>query len=108
MLLTHYHHSGPLGDVFTDRGRRHLVIELPRAMHRGETLAFAVTRQTMVEFTSGEEWLETTIDHPVLRLRRAIMFPRSRPCRRASFHVGNAERPLPITLLSRGRTLVQF
>lgn len=77
-------------------------------MAAGEVLDFNVTRTAMVGFTAGEEWLETTIDHPVAQLTRRVVFPPDRPCRTAALHDGDRSLPLPIDHRPDGRTTVGF
>ena len=108
VVVTHYtNDAGHLEESFNDAGRRHLVIGLRRRMAQGDTLAFAVQRQAMVGFTQAEEWLETTIDHPVSRLRRTILFPKDRPCRRAVLDIAGHRLRLPISHRSAGTTMVR-
>ena len=107
VLLTHYRHSaGTIGESFKDGGRRHLVINLPRRMSRGETLTFEVERRAAVGFTARHEWLETTIDHPIRRLTRNIIFPKGRPCQAANLVVEGQIRTLTPVQLDDGRTMV--
>src|SRR4051812_18049204 len=80
VLLADYQNTaGLIGDSFKDQGVRHLVIDLGRAMARGETLTFAVERTVTAGFTDDEEWLEATIDHPASHLGQRILFPIERP-----------------------------
>jgi hypothetical protein len=108
VLLTHYRNSaGTIGESFKDAGRRHLVINLPRRMARGETLTFEVERRAAVGFTARHEWLETTIDHPIRQLTRTIIFPKERPCQAAHLAVEGKIQTLTPAPLSDGRTLVR-
>lgn len=108
VTLTDYRHTaGLIGDSFKDQGRRHLVIDLARAMGRGELLTFTVERTAMVGFTAAEEWLETTIDHPIRRLTRTIIFPHDRPCQNARLVVGEQVLPLKVKRTRDGRSLLQ-
>ena len=108
VLLTDYHtDAGELLDGFPDGNRRQLVIGLARRMRVGEELTFNVERQVLAGFTQPEEWIETTIDHPVGHLTRGILFPRERPCHRAVLHTETRRVPLPVRRLASGRTLVQ-
>ncbi len=106
-LGSYRHSAGPIGDSFKDQGRRHLVINLERPMGQGETLAFNVERTAMVGFTADREWLETTIDHPVRRLTREIVFPKERPCRSVELVIGDQAVPLELIRLPDGRTMVR-
>lgn len=109
VLLTYYHNdAGNLEDWFNEEGRQHLVIGLKRAMRQGETLTFSVSRTSMVTFPNDEEWLETTIDHPVKRVRCDIVFPKDRPCRRATFAYQGYEIALPVRSVGGGKTSICF
>jgi len=108
VLVTNYRHNvGRLEDSFKDQGRRHLVVELPRSMHRGEDLTFQVEREVMEMFRADEGWVETIIDHPIRELQRTVVFPKSRPVQQAVLERGDQEVYLPIRLLPDGRSLVQ-
>jgi hypothetical protein len=109
VLVTNYRHSaGKLDDSFKDQGRRHLVVGLKRPMRSGEALTFTVEREVMEMFRKDEGWVETTIDHPVRKLRRQVIFPKSRPVQQAVLEQGKGELLLPIHYLSDGRTLLQL
>jgi hypothetical protein len=109
VLVTNYQHSaGQLEESFKDQGRRHLVVELPRATRRGEQLRFTVRRDVLEAFRGATGVVETTIDHPIQQLRRTVIFPSSRPVRQASAQVEGQQWQLPITWLPDGRTLVRL
>ncbi len=109
VTLTQYRNTaGPIGESFRDQGTRHLVLDLKRPMGRGETLAFDVERTAMFGFTAADEWLETTIDHPIEQLTREIIFPKERPCRRAELVVGGQVRPLALIRRPDGRSAVRI
>lgn len=100
--------AGRVGDSFRDGGRRHLVIELPRRMAKGETTPMRVTRSVSGGFTKNEEWVETLVDHPIRQLKRSVIFPKARPCLRATLHVDQWELDLPIFKVPGGGTMVRF
>ncbi|MBA3331134.1 MAG: hypothetical protein H0T39_09740, partial [Actinobacteria bacterium] len=56
----------------------------------------------------ADEWLETTIDHPIEQLTREIIFPKERPCRRAALVVGGRVRPLESIRRQDGRSAVRI
>jgi hypothetical protein len=105
---TYYSDAGRLEDSFRDEGRRHLVLGLARPMGEGEALVFEVERGIMAGFIEGQEWFETTIDHPIGRLRAGVVFPRKRPAGRAWLHHVGARTPLRAQRLGDGRMLVRF
>ncbi len=98
--------AGQIRDSFKDGKRRHLVIELKRPMRRGEVLNFTVERRAMEAFTADEEWEETTIDHPIQRLGRVILFPKDRPCESARLEYQGREFPLHVLERRDGTTQI--
>jgi hypothetical protein len=109
IALTEYEHSaGSLKDTFSYRKRRYLVIGLSRQMRAGQTLCFDVERTALAAFTSDREWLSTVLDHPVRRMRCAIVFPHDRPVFRARLHTRSGSIALPALRGPYGRTLVRF
>jgi len=107
IILTNYWHSaGALSDTFKEQGHRHLVVDLKRAMGRGEILSFDVERQVMESFTRDHGTVETVIDHPIENLRRSVIFPKQRPVLEATLRVGDEAKSLPIVHLADGRTAV--
>src|SRR5437016_2911176 len=107
--LTEYANTaGRIADSFRDEGRRHLVVELPRPMARGEALEFTSERSMLETFSTKEGWFELTVDHPILQLSHGILFPKDRPCQQAHLVVGEWERRLPIIHLAGDKTLVRY
>ena len=76
-------------------------------MRRGETYTFSVTRTARSAFTRPEEWLETTIDHPITTFHQRISFPKERPCRAAELVIGNQVEELEPVALADGRTVLE-
>ena len=108
VMLTDYRHTaGRIGKSFKDQGTRHLVIDFKRPMARGETLTFVVERTAMEGFAESDEWLETTIDHPIAHFGQKIIFPKERPCQKAELTVGGQFAPLEPIILADGRTLLE-
>ncbi len=87
---------GAVRESFRDQGRRHLVIGLTRPMRKGDTVQFVVRRTARAAFTRNEEWLETIIDHPIVRLGQKIVFPKERPCLSAELLYRGEAFPLHI------------
>jgi hypothetical protein len=107
--LTDYANTaGQLADSFSDGGRHHLAIDLARPMHRGEQLAFDVERTALASFSADDEWLETTIDHPIHRLGQRVIFPADRPCQHAELATPDGIIPLQPVRLGDGRTALRF
>lgn len=108
VILTDYQNTaGSIGETFKDAGTRHLVIDLNEPLGRGATLTFDVERTAMEGFTGADEWLETTIDHPIHHFGQRIVFPKDRPCQRAELVVGDVVMALTPITLADGRTLLQ-
>jgi hypothetical protein len=108
-VLSSYYHTdaGKVEGSISDGNRRHFIIRLHHRMKRGDALTFQVQRTAMVGFMADQEWLETTIDHPIRRLRRRIVFPPQRKCQRAELEI-RARRISLEPAQRRGRTLVDF
>jgi hypothetical protein len=103
-LSEYLNSAGMLRESFKDEGRRHLVIGLRRPMAKGERLEFTVQRTARAAFHHDEEWLETTIDHPIARLGQTIIFPRERPCQRAELIYCGEGFPLHVQVAPDGST----
>jgi hypothetical protein len=101
------HTAGPIRESFHDGGVRHLVIDLPRPMRRGETYAFSVARTARASFTQPEEWLETTIDHPITTFHQQIYFPKERSCQQAELVIDDQVEALTPVALEDGRALLE-
>jgi hypothetical protein len=100
--------AGPLGRLFTDSGRRHLMIELPRPMMRGDVFEFGTERIMMEAFQRENEYFEVTIDHPIVRLGCVLLFPRERPCLQAAILIDGRYRSLEIADLPGGKSFVRL
>lgn len=108
VILTDYQNTaGSIGDTFKDAGVRHLMVELARAMGKGEMLTFAVERTAMIGFTASEEWLETTFDHPIGNIDQRIIFPKERPCQQAELVIGDQAMPISLITMRDGRVLLR-
>jgi hypothetical protein len=96
--------AGTLRDSLRDQGRRHLVVQLQRAMARGEVLDFEVERTIRDVFSDREGWVETMIDHPIAKLSQTVIFPRDRPCQSAELVYGGETVPLHVMTTPEGST----
>jgi len=88
--------AGELAGSINDYGRRHFVVGLKRRMRSGEVLDFEVRREVIAALTTDVGWLQTTIDHPVARVGVEVIFPKDRPCKRATLTARGTTVPLPI------------
>lgn len=100
--------AGKVGELIRDSGRRHLVIELPRGMARGEFLEFATERTMMETFLEPDGYFELTIDHPIEQLSHWVLFPQERSCQDAVLGFEGSGRTLPVQRLPGGKTLVRL
>ena len=107
-LAEYAHSGGALRESFKDQGRRHLVIGLQRPMAHGESLCFTVRRTARVAFTRDEEWIETTIDHPIARLAQTVIFPHERPCLGAELRYDDEAFPLHVQVAPDGITQLRI
>lgn len=108
VLSAHYHNTaGLLEDSLRDGDLRHLVVGLRRRMARGDRLTFSVSRLAIAAFTQSDEWLQTTVDHPVQRIGCRVIFPKERRCLRATLSVGPLRVPLPV-IEQGGHSVIAF
>ena len=109
VALTDYRNTaGRLAESFSDESRHHLAIALARSTHAGKTLSFEVERTALGSFIQANEWLETTIDHPIRQLGQRIIFPPNRPCQAAELVAGGQTMPLRPVPLDGGRTMLRY
>jgi hypothetical protein len=110
VVATAYHtDAGQLEDSFLDAGKQHLVLRLARQMAAGDTLTFSVDRTTMAAFVLDHQWwMETTIDHPILRLRVGVRYPAGRHPRWAVVNHLGEQRSLPVRVRPDGNAAVEF
>ena len=107
VLLTDYQtDAGSLVTTLRDGDHRHLVLALRQPLALGTAFTFRIRRTAMVAFTRADEWLTTTVDHPIGRLTKRVVFPVDRPCQQARL-VGRAgDQPLPVQRLADDRTVI--
>lgn len=109
VALTGYRNSaGRLVESFGDGHRHHLAITLPRPTRMGEQLTVDVERTALASFTRQDEWLETTIDHPIRQLGQQIVFPPNRRCQAAELVAESQILPLRPINLGDGRTILKI
>jgi len=95
-------------DIYEDGSRHNILISLRETKNKGDEMELWVERTIKNGFTGDEEWLETEVDHLMRNLRLAIVFPKGRPCRRATLSRRSTGKvtPLPqkhFALLPDGR-----
>ena len=71
-------------DFYKDGSKFNVLISLRETKNRGDVMEFWVERTIKQGLLQQTEWLETEIDHWTKDLRLSIIFPKERPCRRAT------------------------
>ena len=71
-------------DFYEDGSRHNVLISLRETKDRGDILELWIERVVRDALLKRQEWFETEIDHLSRKLRMSIIFPKSRPCRRAT------------------------
>lgn len=83
-------------DFFTDGSRQRVLISLRETKNHGDILRFRIRRKIEGGFTKREEWWETEVLHLTRRLRVRIVFPRDRPCKRATVTQKSKDKTWPL------------
>jgi hypothetical protein len=71
-------------DFYQDGSKHNVLISLRETKNRGDVMEFSAERTIAGGFLKQNEWLETEVDHLTTHLRLAIIFPKARPCLRAT------------------------
>ncbi len=71
-------------DFYKDGSKFNVLISLRETKNRDDIMEFWVERTIRQGLLQQIEWLETEIDHWTKDLRLSIIFPKERPCRRAT------------------------
>jgi len=84
-IFAEYHCQPGIPVDFYEAGSKHnVLISLRETKNRGDVMRLWVQRVVKGGLCSSNEWLETEIDHVMSRLKLSIIFPQTRPCRRAT------------------------
>lgn len=75
---------GTAVDFYKDGSKFNVLISLRETKNRGDVLEFWVERVIKQGLLQEMEWLETEIDHWTRKMRLNVIFPKERPCRRAT------------------------
>jgi hypothetical protein len=81
-------------DFYQDGSRWNVLISLRETKYRGDVIEFSAKRTVTGGFLQENEWWETEVDHLTSRLAISIIFPKARPCLRATLtrqHGGKTE-----------------
>lgn len=71
-------------DFYEDGSKYNVLISLRETKHRGDVVEFWIERVIKRGLLKGHEWYETEINHWMKNLKLSIIFPKKRPCRRAT------------------------
>jgi hypothetical protein len=81
-------------DFYQDGAKWNVLVSLRETKNRGEVMEFSAKRTVTGGFLQENEWWETEVDHLTSRLAISIIFPKVRPCLRATLtrqHGGKVE-----------------
>lgn len=79
-------------DFYQDGSKHNVLLSLRETKNRGDVLELSIDREIAGGFLQKSEWLETEVDHLTSRLRLSIVFPKARPCLRATLSQKNANK----------------
>jgi len=71
-------------DFYEDGSKHNVLISLRETKDRGDILELWIERVIRDGLLEEHEWFEIEIDHLMRNLRMSIVFPKGRPCRRAT------------------------
>lgn len=71
-------------DFYEDGSKHNVLISLRETKNRGDVIELWIERVIREGLLEEREWFETEIDHLMRKLQLAIIFPKTRPCRRAT------------------------
>ncbi|HEY5522195.1 MAG TPA: hypothetical protein VIK21_03315 [Desulfuromonadaceae bacterium] len=92
-LFDKYHcQPGVPVDYYQDGSKHNVLISLRETKNRGDVTEFLVERTIAGGLLEKTEWLETEVDHLTARLCLSIIFPKARPCLRATLTSKNANK----------------
>lgn len=83
-------------DLFTDGSQKRILISLRETKNRGDVLLFRIRRKIEGGFTQREEWWETEILHQTRWIKVRIIFPKDRPCQRATVTQKSGDKTSPL------------
>jgi len=71
-------------DFYKDGSKYNVLISLRETKNRGDVIELWIERVIERALPKEHEWFETEIDHWMRSLKLAVIFPKERPCRRAT------------------------
>ena len=104
---------GVEADRYQEGDRWNILISLRETKSRGDIEEFHVERTVLGGFTQPTEWRQTEIWLTTRRLRMAVIFPKSRHCKRATLHKRSVDKAIEldgelIQPLPDGRQIVSW
>ena len=100
-------------DHYQDGSRHNILISLQGTKNKGDVVDFNIERTVTGGFTKPNEWRQVLLQHRTRRLRIAVIFPRERPCQRATLTERNLNRTRVLgedhfSLLPDGRQMLAW
>ena len=71
-------------DFYEDGSKHNVLISLRETRNRRDIIELWIERVIRDGLLEDHEWFETEIDHWMKQLKLSVVFPKSRPCRRAT------------------------
>ena len=104
---------GVVADRYQESDRWTVLISLRESKRRGDVQDFHIERLVRNGFTQAEEWQQAEIRHRTRYLRLAVIFPKARPCRRATIRLRRRSQIIPLgqehfVQLPDGRQMVSW
>jgi hypothetical protein len=96
LFATYRCSPGVVVDRYQEGDRWNVLISLRSSKSRGDIEEFTIERKVKGGFTKDDEWRQVEIRHRTRRLRLAVVFPKTRPCRQAQLIQRSRHRALPL------------
>jgi hypothetical protein len=84
-------------DWYEDGSKHNVLISLRETKNRGDMIELWIERVIHDGLLEEHEWLETEVDHIMQHLRLSVVFPRGRPCRRATLSRRSTGKTAPLS-----------
>jgi hypothetical protein len=100
-------------DQYQDGYRHNILISLRETKNKGDVVDFNIERKVTGGFTKPNEWRQVMLEHKTRKLRIAVIFPKDRPCQRATLTERNINRTTALgedhfNLLPDGRQMLSW
>jgi hypothetical protein len=104
---------GVVADRYQEGDRWTVLISLREAKQRGDVQDFHIERLVRNGFTHAAEWQQAEIRHRTRYLSLAVIFPKARPCCRATIRLRRRRKTIPLgsecfQRLPDGRQMVRW